>query len=319
MPDITGPGRTHNRDAALAAIAVRQHGLFTRAQARACDFSRGAIDVRIQRGTWIAADHGVYRTATTPTSYQQRLLAACLAGPAVASHRAAAALWGLPGIADTPLEVTAVRHRRRCSTDVIWHESVRLDSRETTSIDNVPVTRVTRTLLDLGSVIDERELLVAFDDAAHRALTSSERLARELERFGDRRRGSGTVRAVLTLRPYNEPIPESILETQFDEIVRTHHLPEARRQWTILDNSGRRAARVDFAYPHARLAIEIDGAQHHAGTGDWIAGLDRQNQVGKLGWRLLRFHAADLQNRPDRVANQVREALSHGPAYLSPE
>jgi very-short-patch-repair endonuclease len=318
MPNITGQGQMHNRDATLAAVAVRQYGLFTRAQAQSCGFSRGAIDVRIQRRTWIAVDHGVYRAATTPTSYQQRLLAACLAGPAVASHRSAASLWGLPGFDEAPVEVTALRHRRRWSTDVIWHESVRLDGRETTTIADIPVTNVTRTLLDLGSVVDEDALLIAFDDAARRSLTSSATLARERERFGDRRRGSGTVRAVLALRPYNEPIPESVLETEFDTLIRNCGLPVPRRQWLILDTTGRRVARVDFAYPDRRLAIEIDGAKHHAGVGDWSASLGRQNQLAKLWWRLLRFTAADLTKRSDRVVEQVREALSHGPAHLSP-
>lgn len=319
MSDVASSSRTQTKEAALAALAGRQHGLFTRTQVRSCGFSRGAIDFRVQCGAWRAVDHGVYRTATTPTSYQQRLLAACLAGPAVASHRAAASLWRLPANDGAPVEVTAVRHRRRGPTDVIWHESVRLDSRETTHIDSIPVTTVTRTLLDLGSVVDEHALLIAFDDAARRSLTSSEVLARELERFGDRRRGSGTVRAVLARRPHNEPIPESVLETQFDELVRSHGLPAPRRQWIILDRSGRQVARVDFAYPRTRLAIEIDGAQHHAGTGDWIAGLDRQNQLAKVGWRLLRFTAADLARRPVYVVEEIREALSHGPALFSPE
>ena len=51
---------------------------------------------------------GVYRLAGTPASWEQRLLAACLAsGPeARASFRSAAALYGLDGFPEALLEIT---------------------------------------------------------------------------------------------------------------------------------------------------------------------------------------------------------------------
>ena len=127
--------------ASLAKLAQHQHGVFTRRQAVEAGYAVGQIDHRVQIRDWITVDHGVYRSTHTPTTWLQRLLAACLAGPAVASHRAAATIWGFPGFPEELVEVTALRHRRRKASDVIWHETVRLDDREATVIDGVPVTR----------------------------------------------------------------------------------------------------------------------------------------------------------------------------------
>jgi len=96
----------------LASLASRQHGVFARSQAGSIGFTRSAIDHRVRIGEWEVVDYGVYRAAGTPPSWRQRVLGACLSGPAVASHRAAARLWRLPGFDDATPEVAAWRYRR---------------------------------------------------------------------------------------------------------------------------------------------------------------------------------------------------------------
>jgi Protein of unknown function (DUF559) len=305
--------------AALGLLAAGQHGVFTRAQAFGLGFTAGSVERRVTRGSWIAVDHGVYRAAESPTSWRQALMAPCLFGPAVASHRSAAALWSFPGFDEGIVEVTALRHRRRKARDVLWHETVRFDDREATSLDGIPVTNATRTLLDLGAVVGEVPLLVALDDAVRRGLTSIERMADELDRFGDRRRGSGTVRRVLARRRGGTPTPESPLETLFDQLIQDYGLPEPVRQWPVVDDTGRVVARVDFAYPAAKLVIEIDGARYHAAAGRWEADLARQNAIGRRDLRILRYTSEALTQRPAAVAREIREALRVGPASLAAE
>ena len=198
--------------------------------------------------------------AATPTSRRQRLLAACLAGPAVASHRAAAALWGFPGFEDAPIEVSAMRHFRRHAADVVWHESRHLGERSVTAIDGIPITRAARTIVDLGYVVDEATVVSALDDALRRALVTVASVEETLERIGPRRLGSGVVRAALKRRPADAPVPESVLESRFEQLLTEAGLPAPIRQHEIRDRHGALLARVDFAYPDARLAIEVDGA-----------------------------------------------------------
>lgn len=67
-------------------------------------------------------------------------------------------------------------------------------------------------------------------------------------------------------------------------------------------------ARVDFAYPEAKLAIEIDGYRWHAGNDAWQRDRRRNNELSRLGWTVLRFTAADLKDAR-RVTAQVRDVL----------
>jgi predicted transcriptional regulator of viral defense system len=301
----------------LGHLAQRQHGVFTRRQAIQIGFTPGEVDGRVKRLEWVSVDRGVYRSAETGESWHQRVEAACLAGPAVASHRAAAALWQLAGFAPELVEVTAVRHRRRTTPGVVWHESVRLDEQTTTIIDGIPVTDATRTLLDLGAVVDLSELLGAIDDAVRRRLVSLDSLGHELARWDPRRRGSARVRRAVAAR-VGQPAPASVLETEFCALVEAFGLPRPCRQWRIRDDDGRVLARVDFAFPAARVVIEIDGLRFHGGPDDWQDDLKRQNAVMARGYRVLRFTAEDLRRRPDQVNATIRAALSVQDALLDP-
>ena len=68
----TGRGRsmmsTIAADARLAAVAVAQHGVFTRAQAIAAGFGAAQIERRVRAGVWVRVLPRVYRHAATPVS-----------------------------------------------------------------------------------------------------------------------------------------------------------------------------------------------------------------------------------------------------------
>ena len=64
--------------------------------------------------------------------------------------------------------------------------------------------------------------------------------------------------------------------------------------------------RADLYYPAARLVLEYDGGNHR----DRLVQDDRrQNLLVNAGFRLLRFTAGDIHNRPEVVESQVRGAL----------
>src|SRR5262249_25314539 len=179
-----------------------------------------------------------------------------------ASHRAAGALWRSPELLQVLLEVTAVRHLRRSSQDVIWHESYFLDDRDVTEIDGIPVTSATRTTLDLAAVLEDDHLIRVLDDFLRRRLTSIEKLGKELERMGPRRPGAKRMRALLERR-IGAVMPETDLETVFDNLLRRHGLPEPDRQVWVRTDSGN--FRIDSAYKQYRIGMEPMGSEFHAG------------------------------------------------------
>ncbi len=293
------PSRTH----LLGEVSKRQHGVFTRQQAIDVGFSIGAISRRLTAGAWERADWCVYRDAHTPGSWEQRLLAACLGGPAVASHRSAALLWNLAGSERSVVEVTALRHRRRRSAEVVWHESQILFDADLTEIDRIPTTTPTRTLIDLSVVLERKDLEIALDDAIRRGLSSLTQIRSLIERMGTHRPGSPGMLRLLEGRTIDDVTPQSRLETRFVQLVRDARLAEPQRQYTV--RIGNRNARADFAYPEQRLAIEIDGFEHHGGRQAWEADLARQNRLVERGWHVLRFTSTDLERRPAEVVRQL--------------
>jgi very-short-patch-repair endonuclease len=291
--------------AALAHIARLQHGLFTAQQARSVGISPAMIKRLVTSGELVVVDYGVYASVLTPPSWHQKVLAVCLASPAVASHRAAGALWRGPELLQTTLEVTAVRHLRRSAQDVVWHESYFLDERDVTEIDGIPVTSATRTVLDLAAVLDDDHLIRVFDDFLRRRLTSIEKLGKELDRMGPRRTGAKRMRAVLERR-IGVVIPETDLETVFDNLLRRHGLPEPERQVWVDTAAG--PYRMDFAYERYRIGMEPMGGEFHAGR--WEADMRRLAALAAVDWQMLPVSDFDVRHREHIVVGGVKAALA---------
>ena len=67
-------------------------------------------------------------------------------------------------------------------------------------------------------------------------------------------------------------------------------------------------AEIDLAYPHLKIAIELDGKVHQA---DDVFERDRprQNRIALEGWIILRFTWATFRDRTDEIVREVRAAI----------
>jgi hypothetical protein len=277
-----------------------------------------AVDRRVSAGEWEAVDHAVYRVAGTPPSWRQRLMAACLAGPAVASHRSAAALWGFVDCHELIVELTALRHRRRHCSDVVWHESRLLDPSDITELDGIPLTRPLRTLLDLGVVVQVDRLEELLDDGLRRGWFSVATVSQRWEEVGGLLRPGGrVVRAVLDRKESGERPVGSILETRFRQLLVGAGLPKPVSQYEVYDGA-QFVARVDFAYPDLGVVIEVDGEERHAGRSPRKHDARRDRRLIALGFSPLRFYWDDVRSNPEAVVSDVRDAIRRAPdAYLN--
>jgi hypothetical protein len=139
----------------MRTLAERQHGVITQSQA----FELGATEklLRHERaaGRMERAGRLVYRFTGAPVTDRQRLLIAQLAaGPgAVASHRSAAALLGIPGFSFNPIELAAPRGARPRVSGARVRQSAVLPEHHLRIADAIWVTSYARTLFDVcGSV-----------------------------------------------------------------------------------------------------------------------------------------------------------------------
>jgi very-short-patch-repair endonuclease len=127
------------------------------------------------------------------------------------------------------------------------------------------------------------------------------------------RAGVGHARAVLEERQRWQGQTESVLEDLFRQILQDAGLPLPRAQVPVRDASGRVVARVDFAYPKRRLAIEIDGFRFHSDIETFARDRVRQNAVIAAGYRMMRYTARDLREAPARVVADISRSLAELP------
>jgi very-short-patch-repair endonuclease len=253
--------------------------------------------------------HGAYRYAGAPRTWEQCLLAAVLAagGEAVVSHRSAAQLWGIGPDAEV-VELSVRRGRLPRITGAVVHRSLDLELRWTTQHRGIPVTDPLRTLVDLGAVVPGWAVRDAFERAVvARLVTVAAVEQARAELAGRGRSGAGVLRRILDDRALGSRPPDSVLEARLASVLRRAQVPEPVFQHEV--RHGRRfIARVDFAYPDLRLAIEVDGLDAHGSATALQRDLSRQNALVGAGWTVLRFTWHDAIRRPDAVVEAVRAA-----------
>ena len=123
----------------------------------------------------------------------------------------------------------------------------------------------------------------------------------ELHRPG--RNGCGVLRTVLDQRALGDDPPDGLLEPRMARLLRCHGLPPAEFQYWIGSH------RVDFAYPAHRLVIEVDGYRQRRTARAMEYDIVRQNELIRLGWRVIRFTWRLVVMRPRYVAGEIAAAL----------
>lgn len=298
-------------DGVLAARAARQRMLVTVSDVEAAGGSRAHVHNRIAGRRWRRVDDGVYLIEGAPFPWETQLLAAVLAagGGAVASHLAAARLWGLPGFGTAGLELSIPRGRRYRRPGIRSHESTDLDRCAVVSRSEVPVTDIERTLLDLGRYVGVRRLERAVESARRARHTDWESLIRSHTRHARRgRAGVRRLRTVILDGAGRREVTDSEIELIVLGLMRAAGLPEPVLHHRVTVD-GRFVAEVDLAYPRLKIAIECDGSVHlEEEVRD--RDLPRQNDLVLAGWTILRFSWNRVVQRPDSVVREIRDAIA---------
>lgn len=288
-----------------AALLLRQGGVARRRDLLSAGLSRRALERAVTEGAvrqlaprvlGLAADveHEALRTALAQTG-------------GIASHQDAALLWGLElALPGTGRHVTVPRCRSgRSSAGVTAHRA------DVPAVDvqvraGIPLTSVVRTLFDLCRALPLAEAVVAVDSALRRRLVTAQELAGALSSLPGGR-GRPRVRAVLALV---DPASGSVLESLCRVLLVRAGLTPPATQLEVRGSRGVLVGRVDFAWPEARLVVEVDGFAFHADRDSYRADRRRTNELVLAGWRVLRFSWEDVVGAPERVITAVRHALA---------
>jgi very-short-patch-repair endonuclease len=283
-------------------IALSQYGLLSSRQAREHGVSPGSFRRLTRSGGWEFVLPGVVRAPGFPESWHQKLKALCLwGGPQVAvSHQSAAALHGLDGFKQGPLEIVTPKFG-----GAVWQAAVVHQARPVRAglmvKDEIPVMNVLFTFLVLGSATSYLRVERALDDALYQQMVTPRGLLHVLENYGGRGvRGSATLRKLMLERRPGYVPPEGPLEADFILVVREAGLEMPERQIRIGGN------RIDFSYPDLRLRIELDGRWPHAQPEQFQRDRERDNKLVIAGDRVVRYTWYDVHSRPGYVVAQLR-------------
>ena len=271
--------------------ARRQYGLITREQAIRAGASRSTIECRLRAGNWDLIRPAVYAIAGAPATWEQAVLAACLAGGPVAfaSHGTALRLWGLSDKVDRDVIHLISPPGRRIRLDGITaHRTKLLSPVDLRPSSGIPCTTVARAIVEVSGRLGAKATGKLLDEAIRRRRDELEAVRACAARLaGPGRRRLDIVRGVLALRLPGYDPGDSDLEVRALRALHKAGLDAPVQQHPVMAAGRRR--RIDLAYPDRMIAIELDGWDAHGVRSAFDDDRARGNELTILGWHVIHF------------------------------
>jgi hypothetical protein len=274
---------------------------------------RGGQLTRVRRG--------VYLSGPAPDKPDERHRLAVhaafvdLADGAVASHGSAAVLHGLPTW-EVPLErvqVTRARAYGGRKENLVHVRVARLEPDEITLVEGIPVTTLTRTVVDLARALPFEPAVAVGDAALAGHKIEPDALIDSLRRSTRR---PGCVRARRALA-FLDGRAESVGESRSRVAIHRAGLLTPVLQWEVRDEQGRLLGRTDFGWPDWRVVGEFDGRIRYGRL--LKPGMDvsevvyqeklREDDLRAEGLTVVRWRWSDLSSFAHKAA-QLRRALT---------
>ncbi|MCZ2830821.1 hypothetical protein O2W14_18425 [Modestobacter sp. VKM Ac-2986] len=267
---------------------------------------RGLVTADQLRGPrYRALYRDVHVAADVPVTHALRARAAAgvLRPGAVVTGRSAAVLWGvhLAGPEDD-VELTLPPDAHPVRSAGLRVRRAALDPRRVCTHRGVRVTDPMATTVALAGSLPLEEAVVAVD----RMIVSGLAVLTSVRALADEGAGRGCRRAreVCALA---DGLAESPQETRLRLLLGRSGLPAPVAQFTVRSAAGF-VARVDFAWPELRVALEYDGAWHGE-PGQFARDRHRLNRLTAAGWRVVFVTAADLHH-PEALVARIGALLA---------
>jgi len=304
------PAGPESAQARVLAKMADQYGLVSRSQALKAGMKHHQIDDRLRGGHWVRAARGVFRHAAVTATPRSELLAVCIAHDALASHRSAAAVHGIDGYWLDRVEVVVAAGRVKRIPGARLHHSCQMKLARPTVRDEIPVTGLSRTVLDLAGVVSPGRLERTIDAVLRdRRLRLSDLWGVLAAHSKPGRNGCAALRAALQARSGEGGVPLSEWSRMVADLLADLGLPRPAFEHRILAEDGSLVAQVDLAYPAERLAIELDSVRWHLNMKSFVEDPRRRNRTLLAGWTVLTFTWDDYAKRPEALCAAVAEAL----------
>ena len=292
-----------------------------RADALARGFSDDELAAQVRRGDLVRVQRGSYvhspAVPTDPAARHRLTVAATVGGLRAAgfvSHASAAALHGLP-LWNVRLDRVHVLRRPPAngsgSARVHLHIA-RVHDDELVPMDDVLVTDVTRTVVDVARSEAFESAVILADAALASGATTADGLAHCLACMGQ---VPGTRRAARVLA-FADGASESVGESRSRVLMHRLGLPAPDLQVRVLRADRSLVGRCDFGWRSHRTLGEFDGRVKYGrllkpgqAAGDVVFEEKlREDELRDLRWQVVRWTWADL-SPGGVVAERLRRAF----------
>lgn len=283
---------------------------FSRSDARAAGWTDSALTRAGTSGRLARPRHGWFaRPDSDPL--RAAAVAAVLANPgSVLSHRSAAMMHGLPVVGGrAPVPELTVRPRGPGNISNAHVHRATLADDDIVWIDDVPVTSVARTLIDLARHRSTACGVAAIDAALHDEKVGMDQLEEVLRRCWNWP-GIRRAQRAVTLADARS---ESALESVSRLVIGWLRLPAPEPQVLILDQFGAPAGRLDFYWDEVGVAGEADGREkYRLRPEERDLEKDRQEHVEDEGITFARWGWAEPWRRPKLLETKIHSAFERG-------
>ncbi len=289
----------------IVRLAGRQHGLFTRAQARATGYSAYQIRQRIAAGEWVVVLGTVLAAAALPVPAGLLDRAAALAVPdGVLAGPSAARLHGMPVPDQASMLVVPPWAHPRIAGVTVRYEA--LPRGDLVRVDGVPVTNRPRTAFDCARLLGFEDALASLEWALQRRWITVEQYLHRVQCAVGRRGAPQLVRLARLVGSG----AQSAAERRALLLLRRAGISGWQANAPIRDLAGTVMAVGDLVFERRRLVVEIDGMAYHVTPEAFQRDRERQNALVAMGWTVLRFTWADVERRPDQFVATVADLLA---------
>jgi hypothetical protein len=289
------------RHQTLFELATQQHGVVSTRQLDALGYSPSSAAKAAKVGRLRRIHRGVYAVGHGSLTWHGRCMGAVLAArPSVASHFSAAWLWGLLRYRPGTIHLSAPSARRTRRGFVVHFAA--LPAADRSVVEEIPVTALPRTLLDLAAVLSAPRLERAIDRAEERKQLDVRPIEELLERAGNHP-GRGRLRRALAIYRPDPAVIRSRLEGRFLELVREAGLPVPATNYVL------GGFELDAYWERERFAVELDVYETHGTHLAFEADRLRQDDLLLIGVEMIRVTGPRLEREPratiDRVATHL--------------
>lgn len=306
----------HRVNSLLASHLAASDGLVTTSRARALGLSLRQIEGLVARGELARMHRGVYRSTAVEPTQRHHLLAGLLAAgvDAVVSHRSALAAHRAPNFSCRLVELTTRTTHVPIRPGIVVHRSSTLGPADVDRVDRMWVTTRERTVIDCCAVLPAPLVMRAVEHWLANRKMSLDRLHAALTRLSALPGAPALARA-LADRELGPVVADSVAEHLLGVLLGDHGLAPVHH--VAVTTARGHTFELDWAYPDARVGLEMDGYGIHMRSVDaFDHDRFRRNELENEGWQILNFTERQVRRHPAQVVRQVETALACRATHL---